>query len=229
MLCFAENRFHNDPFDLYFCNANMNGAVMKQLQRNIPTMREPWFPLNVHTESYLDIFPKENLVYLTPHCRNDLMEYNPDDVYIVGAMVDKINNEPLSLAKAKRQGLRMARLPLDHYLSWGSGSGKSLTLNQMINIMLDIKTTGSWEQALQHVPRRKIVHPHEQVAIDQQKSRWDRKNHKRMDELKFDLKNWGNSQKSRPRSVTDDLLRSDKRKPKGSRVPKMGELFENGK
>jgi mitochondrial ribonuclease P protein 1 len=90
MLCFAENRMHDQPFDMYYCNAKMDGTTMKQLQRYIPTMCEPWFPLNVHTESYMDIFPKENLVYLTPHCRNDLMEYNPDDVYIVGAMVDKV-------------------------------------------------------------------------------------------------------------------------------------------
>ncbi|CAD7015478.1 unnamed protein product [Ceratitis capitata] len=66
-------------------------------------------------------------------------------------MVDTVNNEPLSLAKAKRLGIRMARLPLDRYLQWGSGSGKSLTLNQMVNILLDLKTTKDWAQALKHV------------------------------------------------------------------------------
>lgn len=69
----------------------------------------------------------------------------------------QVNNEPLSLAKAKRLGLRMARLPLDQYLQWGAGSGKSLTLNQMINIMLDLKQTGDWMKALRHVPRRKVI------------------------------------------------------------------------
>lgn len=63
----------------------------------------------------------------------------------------------MSLAKAKRLGLRMARLPLDRYLQWGAGSGKSLTLNQMINILLDLKTTGDWTRSLRHVPRRKIL------------------------------------------------------------------------
>ena len=71
-------------------------------------------------------------------------------------MVDKTNNEPLSLAKAKKQGLRMARLPLDRYLSWGAGSGKSLTLNQMVSIMLEMKKHGDWKKALRFVPRRKI-------------------------------------------------------------------------
>merc|ERR1712179_654238 len=59
------------------------------------------------------------------------------------------------MAKAKREGLRVQKLPLDKYLSWGIG-GKSLTLNQMICILLDLKESGDWEYALRHVPRRKI-------------------------------------------------------------------------
>jgi ribonuclease P protein 1 len=62
----------------------------------------------------------------------------------------------LSLAKAKREKIRMAKLPLDRYLHWGSGSGKSLTINQVISILLDVKTTGDWKYALRHVPRRKV-------------------------------------------------------------------------
>lgn len=53
-------------------------------------MDEPWFPLNIHEDSYLNHFPKEKLVYLTPHCRNDLEEFNHDDIYIIGAMVDMV-------------------------------------------------------------------------------------------------------------------------------------------
>ncbi|ALC40875.1 CG5190 [Drosophila busckii] len=157
MLCFAENRANDEPFDLHYCNVNMKGKCMQGLQRYIPTMLNPEFPMNVHSQCFTELFPKKQLVYLTPHCREELVNYNADDVYIVGAMVDTMNNEPLSLAKAKRLGLRMARLPLDRYLQWNSGSGKSLTLNQMINIMLDLKKTNDWETALQHVPRRKVV------------------------------------------------------------------------
>lgn len=157
MFCFAENRYHDQPFDLHFCNANLQGHTMSYLHKHIPTMLEPHFPMNIHSGSYLDHFPKEQLVYLTPHCRNDLEEYDPDHVYIIGAMVDTMHNEPLSLAKAKKLGLKMARLPLDRYLQWGSGSGKSLTLNQMTHIMLDLKSTGDWNKSLSHVPRRKLL------------------------------------------------------------------------
>lgn len=156
MLSFAENRLHDEPFDLQFCNVNLNDTSINTLMKFIPTLLDADFPLNVHTESMTEKFDKDKLVYLTPHCNTNLEEFNHDDIYIIGAMVDKTNNEPLSLAKAKKQGLRMARLPLDKYLSWGAGSGKSLTLNQMVSIMLEMKKHGDWNKALKFVPRRKV-------------------------------------------------------------------------
>jgi ribonuclease P protein 1 len=153
---FSENRSHDDPFDLHYCNINPNSILMQSLHKHIGTVNEPWFPLHLHESSYLDKFPKEQLVYLTPHCREEMLEYDHDAIYIIGAIVDKVNTEPLSLAKAKREKIRMAKLPLDRYLHWGSGSGKSLTINQVISILLDVKTTGDWKYALRHVPRRKV-------------------------------------------------------------------------
>lgn len=157
MITFAENRKHREPFDLHFCNVNFDGETFSKLQQYMPTLRNKSFPLNVHEGSYLDLFPKEQLVYLTPHCRNDLTEYDPEAIYIVGAMVDMRNHEPLSLMKAKELNLKMARLPLDKYLDGGASGSKSLTLDQMMRIMLSIKTSGNWGTALAHVPRRKVV------------------------------------------------------------------------
>lgn len=183
MLLFADNRIADDPFDLHFCNANPEGETIKMLHKYIPTMYDPGFPLNLHSDSYLDHFPKEQLVYLTPHCRNDLTHFDKDDIYIVGAMVDKINNEPLSLAKAKSQNLRMARLPLDRYLQWGPGSGKSLTINQMLMILLDIKATGDWNHALRHVPRRKLADFRDEEPMRHKLEKF--KNYR------FDFETWG--------------------------------------
>lgn len=88
---FGDNRVHKNPFNLHLCNVNMTGAFMKQMLKNIPSLDEPWFPMNIHTKSYLDVFPKEKLVYLTPHCREELTKFDHDAVYIVGCMVDKVN------------------------------------------------------------------------------------------------------------------------------------------
>ncbi|KAI4460495.1 trna (guanine-9-) methyltransferase [Holotrichia oblita] len=157
MFLFSENRNHDDPYDLHFCNLNEDNLLEKPLHKQITTMYEPSFPLNIHRKSYIDVFPKDKLIYLTPDCREEMLEYDHDAVYIIGAMVDKTKNDPVSLAKAKREGLKMLKLPLDRYLQWAAGSGKSLTINQMILILLDLKKTGDWNYALRHVPRRKIM------------------------------------------------------------------------
>ncbi|KAG4073457.1 hypothetical protein HA402_000681 [Bradysia odoriphaga] len=152
---FSDNRKDREPFDLHFCNVDFNSVTIKQLERHIPKMRNKEFPMNLHECSYLDLFPKEQLVYLTPHCDNDLTEFDPNKIYIVGAMVNKSNSEPLSLGKAKKLNLKTARIPLDRYLH-GTRYYKYLTLDRMVRIMLDLKRTGKWEVALQHVPRTEV-------------------------------------------------------------------------
>lgn len=69
----------------------------------------------------------------------------------------QVNNEPLSLAKAKRDGIKMAKLPLDRYLEWAPGSKKNLNINHMVPILLDLKLTSDWEFSLRHIPRRKLM------------------------------------------------------------------------
>lgn len=87
---FSNNRLHVSPFNLYFCNAYKESTVMSKFNKMIPTLYNDEFPVNISEKSYLDIFPKEKLVYLTPHCREELRTYNHDDVYIIGELVGKI-------------------------------------------------------------------------------------------------------------------------------------------
>lgn len=154
---FGDNRIHKQPFNLHMCNLNMEGQFMQKLRQNIPSLDEPWFPINFHSNSYMDVFPKEKLVYLTPHCRDELTKFDHDAIYIIGCMVDKLNTEPLSLVRAKRDGIKMAKLPLDRYLEWAPGSGKTLNINHMVPILLDLKLTNDWEFSLRHIPRRKLM------------------------------------------------------------------------
>ena len=69
LICFTKNRRHIDPFDLKFCNFDMNGECSEYLQNGIPGLHSNSFPHDIYTESYLEKFPKEKLVYLTPHCK----------------------------------------------------------------------------------------------------------------------------------------------------------------
>lgn len=66
MLCFAYNRMHNEPFNIHHCNADFTKATMISLQKYLVHINEPSFPFNITEKSYLDLFPKNRLVYLTP-------------------------------------------------------------------------------------------------------------------------------------------------------------------
>lgn len=50
----------------------------------------------------------------------------------------------------------MAKFPINQYLTWGTSSSKSLTLDQSIKVMLDLRHTGDWKKALENVPTRKL-------------------------------------------------------------------------
>uniref|UniRef100_UPI0037E8E288 tRNA methyltransferase 10 homolog C n=1 Tax=Semicossyphus pulcher TaxID=241346 RepID=UPI0037E8E288 len=148
------NRRAIEPFHLHYCNLQADGAYQKELLKRYGA--ETWDHLLItSTDSkHVDMFPSDQLVYLTADSRNVLRKFDHSKVYIIGALVDRSIQSGLSLANAKRLKLATARLPLDEFLHWETGA-KNLTLDQMIRIMLTIKDTGNWEEALKFVPKRK--------------------------------------------------------------------------
>ncbi|KAG0721849.1 Mitochondrial ribonuclease P protein 1 [Chionoecetes opilio] len=98
----------------------------------------PEYPVPINPKSYLDKYPKEQLVYLTPHCQEELLVYDHNAVYIIGAIVDKSSGEPLSLAKAKREGIRMQKLPLDSFFPVNTGMRQGCVLaSSLFNTCMD--------------------------------------------------------------------------------------------
>ncbi|XP_077498202.1 mitochondrial ribonuclease P protein 1 homolog isoform X1 [Amblyomma americanum] len=166
---YATNRLDPDPFNLVFCNVKEGSQYKQHLHRVLPHLGKPSCLVTATEKSYLDLYPKERLVYLTPDARQPL-RYSDDAIYIVGAMVDLGSQRPLSMAKAKRQGISFARLPLDEYLQWGQSSSKTLALNHITRILLDMKATKDWSKAFESVPRRKLKTPEELEAEAQYRS-----------------------------------------------------------
>ncbi|CAK6965896.1 tRNA methyltransferase 10 homolog C [Scomber scombrus] len=148
------NRRATEPYHLHLCNLQPDGAYKKELLKRYGA--ETWDRLLITSteRQHFDLFPREQLVYLTADSPNVLRTFDHSKVYIIGSIVDRSIQTGLSLANAKRLKLATARLPLDEFLHWGCGA-KNLTLDQMIRIMLTMKETGKWEEALKFVPTRK--------------------------------------------------------------------------
>ncbi|XP_061830720.2 tRNA methyltransferase 10 homolog C [Nerophis lumbriciformis] len=150
----AWNRRANEPYHLHFCNLQPGGDYMAELVKRYGAGVWERLLITSTDRQAVDLFPADRLVYLTADSPNVLRKFDHSKVYIVGALVDRSILSGVSLANAKRQKLATARLPLDEFLHWETGA-KNLTLDQMMRIMLTIKETGKWEEALKFVPKRK--------------------------------------------------------------------------
>lgn len=148
------NRRAADPFHLHFCGLQPDGAYLRELRRRYGSQTWDRLLITATERTLLEMFPQQDLVYLTADSKQVLRVFDHSKVYIIGAMVDRSIHSGVSLANAKRLRLTTARLPLDEHLDWECGA-KNLTLDQMMRILITLKDTGSWEKALEFVPKRK--------------------------------------------------------------------------
>ncbi|KAK3579039.1 hypothetical protein CHS0354_029895 [Potamilus streckersoni] len=153
-MCYSNNKRAITPFNMIACNINPNGLYCKLLKKVEGTHCDSSF-LERTEKHYLELFPCEKLVYLTPNSPNLLEKFNGEDVIIIGGLVDTHGQKPASFARATSDNLRTAKLPLDKYLRWGCGN-KNLTLDQVFNILLELHWSGDWHKAFRHVPMRKV-------------------------------------------------------------------------
>ncbi|KAH9482346.1 tRNA (guanine(9)-N1)-methyltransferase [Psilocybe cubensis] len=101
--------------------------------------------------------PKDKIVYLTADTEDELIELKPDEVYIIGGIVDHNRYKNLCLNKANESGVRTARLPIGRYLA-SLPTRKVLTVNQVFEILVKWVETKDWEESLYSViPKRKFV------------------------------------------------------------------------
>uniref|UniRef100_A0A914XQR6 SAM-dependent MTase TRM10-type domain-containing protein n=1 Tax=Plectus sambesii TaxID=2011161 RepID=A0A914XQR6_9BILA len=133
----SENLSHVEPWNIDFVNFNRDTERMRDfifsyltaLRDDLPEEEKSQYP-RVETQlinrSYMDLYPREKLIYLSPDAREELGEIDNDSVYILGGIVDVdcMNTvgspdaiEPrVTLAKAKKDGIKARRLPLDRYV-----------------------------------------------------------------------------------------------------------------
>nr|XP_002737885.1 PREDICTED: mitochondrial ribonuclease P protein 1-like [Saccoglossus kowalevskii] len=143
-----------EPFHMHWTSIRPGGAYELELNRIFKDYLDRAI-IDISHKSFMDLFPKDKLVYLSADSPNVLTHYDPDKVYIIGVMVDLSIRSGVSFAKSKRLGIQSARLPLDQHVKWSKGA-KNLTIDQMVKIMLELKKTNNWKDALQYVPSRKI-------------------------------------------------------------------------
>ena len=110
--CFKHiERFHSPSYIIVSDLANNPQTC----HHSLPNEHSSYF--HSTRESYMDLFDKDRLVYLTPDSPNEMTDFDHNAVYILGGIYDDENKEPLTYQKAVRQNIRHVKLPLEKYLT----------------------------------------------------------------------------------------------------------------
>ncbi|XP_051851861.1 tRNA methyltransferase 10 homolog B isoform X2 [Antechinus flavipes] len=103
-------------------------------------------------EDYLDLFPLESLVYLTPDSEHALEDIDLDKVYIIGGLVDESIQKKLTYQKAQENLIQTARLPIQEYMVKNANAknyhSEILAINQVFDILSTYVETQNWPEAL---------------------------------------------------------------------------------
>ncbi|CAF1085953.1 unnamed protein product [Rotaria sp. Silwood1] len=170
---FANIHQYHSPSFVTLCNFATDGQIQKEFARRINQNRGVSC-FEVTEASYLDLFDRQKLIYLSPHSQYEMSEYDHDAVYIIGAIIDSsVGGRPLTLAKAKRDNIKHQRLPLERYLKFGSSASRTLSLDKIYFILMALKHGQSWSEAFQAIPDRKVAERFNQPRLGRNESeRW---------------------------------------------------------
>ncbi|KAM4536801.1 tRNA methyltransferase 10 homolog A isoform 1-T1 [Odontesthes bonariensis] len=149
--CYAENRRASHPVQFYLTSL---GGQLKQSMDEKDKGWVNWKDISIKTEHYGEVFPKEELVYLTSDSPNVLQELDPKRAYVIGGLVDHNHHKGITFQRAEELGIKHAQLPLSSFVQMNSR--KVLAVNHVFEIILAYLEKGSWQEAFFTVlPQRK--------------------------------------------------------------------------
>jgi tRNA (guanine9-N1)-methyltransferase len=123
---------------------------------------DTWLGVSTTSEDYLSnpLFSiekepnKKQLVYLTADAEETLESLDPAEVYIIGGIVDRNRLKGITYEKAKKQGIRAAKLPIRENVSLSSS--QVLTVNHVFEILVTFPQLQDWKMTFEKlIPKRK--------------------------------------------------------------------------
>lgn len=102
------------PYNLWFTSFDETNQVRKKMEN--AKLVEPNHFINKKSEHFTELFAKDKLVYLSPDAEEEFDEYDHQAVYVLGAIVDRYLDDPLTFDCAKKHNIRSVRLPLDKHV-----------------------------------------------------------------------------------------------------------------
>lgn len=83
----SDNRLLWEPYNVIFSSYSKDNNVAEKLEAYIPNLYTDEFPFNYTSKHFIELgHSKDELVYLSPHSNDVLMEHKPGSVYIIGKL-----------------------------------------------------------------------------------------------------------------------------------------------
>lgn len=81
-----------------------------------PDKRHYYPNVHFHEPPFTEIFPDRRLIYMSPHAKETMTEYDHEAFYIIGGIVDRREIIELTPAKCSQLGIRSVRLPIELFV-----------------------------------------------------------------------------------------------------------------
>lgn len=114
MHIYAMSRRTMYPIDLHFTGLKSDGAIRNGLLKNSGYTN--WGITEHLDKRHTSIFAKSELIYLSSESETVLDELSPDNVYVIGGLVDHNHHKSYCHNRATEDGIRTARLPLNEHI-----------------------------------------------------------------------------------------------------------------
>lgn len=164
---YGFNRRQEHPAMIYW--TSFSGKLENNIRTKYPGWENWKHGLTINDKPFIELFPKESLVYLTADSPNIITTLVESDIYIIGGIVDHNRLKRITMNKAEELGVRTARFPFENYTIMESR--KVITVNQVVELILRYLHTNSWEDSITNtLPKRKkaqlIDHSEEEGPTD---------------------------------------------------------------
>lgn len=154
---YQANRRLKEPFDLNFCNIDYNSIIWETIQKKSHVYSNlPHFMSSFSQKSYLDLYDRKSLVYLTPMATKDL-DYDCHKTYII-SFSDGTHPKSYERLKARKELIPFRRLPLDRHVFW-KGHTKDLKSFEVLNILNEIRNGVDWKTAIENNVHSNFLKP----------------------------------------------------------------------
>ncbi|KAJ3277948.1 tRNA (guanine(9)-N(1))-methyltransferase [Blyttiomyces sp. JEL0837] len=149
--CYSvNNRGCKHPVNLVV--TGMGEGLTKSMVERHPEWNR--WKMTFEEKSYMDLYSKDEMIYLSADSENLLETLDESKVYIIGGIVDKNRHKNLCQQRATAAGIKTARLPITEFLAMETR--KVLTINQVFEIMVKYLDNRDWKDAFTTaIPSRK--------------------------------------------------------------------------